>query len=101
MVVLGAREMEKPETIADARLAAVLAGGRLCIDGLGDLMPAERTALLRAIDESPERLVLICASRREAAALVGPAGADRRGAAPLVRRARAGMERLHRRGRPE
>ncbi|HYZ80867.1 MAG TPA: ATP-binding protein [Solirubrobacteraceae bacterium] len=69
VLVLGARELDKAETIADARLAAVLAGGRLCVDGLGDLSPAERSALLRAIDESPERLVLICATRREAAAL--------------------------------
>jgi hypothetical protein len=69
VVVLGARELEKPDTLADARLAAVLAGGRLCVDGLDDLNPAERTVLLRAIDESPERLVLLCASRREAAAL--------------------------------
>ena len=69
VVVLGARELEKPDALADARLAAVLAGGRLCIDGLGDLTPAERAWLLRAIDESPERLVLLCASRREAAAL--------------------------------
>jgi ATPase family associated with various cellular activities (AAA) len=69
VLVLGALELESAETMADARLAAVLAGGRLCVDGLGDLSPAERTALLRAIDESPERLVLICGSRREAAAL--------------------------------
>ena len=69
VLVLGARELEKPDTLADARLAAVLAGGRLCVDGLADLAPAERTALSRAIDESPERLVLLCASRREAAAL--------------------------------
>ncbi|MGZ4350170.1 MAG: ATP-binding protein [Solirubrobacteraceae bacterium] len=69
MLVLGARDLDKAETMADARLAAVLAGGRLCIDGLSDLSPAERTALLRAIDESPERLVLICGSRRDAAAL--------------------------------
>jgi adenylate kinase family enzyme len=69
VVLLGARELDKADSLADARLAAVLAGGRLCIDGLGDLSPAERSALLRGVDESPERLVLICASRREAAAL--------------------------------
>jgi hypothetical protein len=69
VVVLGARELDKVESLADARLAAVLAGSRLCIDGIGDLDPAQRSVLLRAVDESPERLVLICASRREAAAL--------------------------------
>ncbi|HEY2318984.1 MAG TPA: ATP-binding protein [Solirubrobacteraceae bacterium] len=69
VLVLGARELDNTETIADARLAAVLAGGRLCVDGLADLSPAERTALLRAIDESPERVVLLCGTRRDAAAL--------------------------------
>ncbi len=69
VVVLAARELEKPDTLADARLAAVLAGARLCIDDVGDLTPIERTALLRAVDESPERLVVLCGSRREAAAL--------------------------------
>jgi ATPase family associated with various cellular activities (AAA) len=69
VLVLGARELERPETIADARLAAVLAEGRLCVDGIGDLNPTERGALMRAIDDSPERVVLICGSRREAAAL--------------------------------
>jgi hypothetical protein len=68
-LVLGVRELEKPETMADARLAAMLAGARLCLDGLADVTPTERTALLRAVDASPERLVLLCASRREAAAL--------------------------------
>ena len=69
VLILTARDLEKADTAADARLAAVLAGGRLCIDGLGDLSPAERSALLRAMDDSPDRLVLICDSRREAAAL--------------------------------
>jgi hypothetical protein len=69
VLVLGVRELEKAETMAEARLAAMLAGARLCLDGLADLTPAERTSLLRVIDESPERLVLLCASRREAAAL--------------------------------
>jgi hypothetical protein len=69
VLVLSARELDKPDTMADARLAAVLAGGRLCLNSLADLTPAERAALVRAVDESPERLVLLCASRREAAAL--------------------------------
>jgi hypothetical protein len=69
VVLLGARELDRAETLADARLAAALAGGLLCIDGLGDLIPTERAAVLRAIDESPERLVLISGSRREATVL--------------------------------
>lgn len=69
VVLIAARELDRAEAIADARLAAVLARGLLCIDGLGDLTPAERATLLRTIDESPERLVLIAGSRREATAI--------------------------------
>jgi hypothetical protein len=69
LVLVGVRELDRPEAIADARLAATLAQGLLCIDGLEDLNPAERARLLRTIDESPERLVLIAGSQREAVAL--------------------------------
>jgi hypothetical protein len=69
VVLLGARELERPEAIPDARLAAALEGAILCIDGLEDLTPVERGRLLRAIDESPDRFILIAGSRREALAL--------------------------------
>ena len=69
MLLLGARELERPEALADARLAAALEQALLCIDGLDDLTPAERSRLLRAIDERPERTVLAAGSRREALAL--------------------------------
>jgi hypothetical protein len=69
VVLLGARELERPDALADGRLAAALHGGLFCIDGLEDLSPTERGRLLRAIDESPDRLVLAAASRREALAL--------------------------------
>ena len=69
VVLLGARELERPESLADARLAAALHGALFCIDGLEDLSAAERGRLLRAIDESPERIVLVAASPREALAL--------------------------------
>jgi hypothetical protein len=69
LILLGVRELDRPEAIEDARLAAALAQGLLCIDGLEDLEPAERARLLRAIDESPERIVLIGGSRRDAVAL--------------------------------
>ena len=69
VVLLGARELDRPDALADALLAAALEGGLVCIDGLEDLSPAERGRLLRAIDESPERIVLIAATRRDAAAL--------------------------------
>jgi hypothetical protein len=69
LVLLGVRELDRPEAIADARLAATLAQGLLCLDGLEDLTPTERARLLRTIDESPERLVLIAGSHRDAVAL--------------------------------
>ena len=69
VVLLGARELDRNEALADARLAAALAGGVLCIDGFGDLSPADRVGLLRTIDQGPERLVLLCSSRREASVL--------------------------------
>jgi hypothetical protein len=69
VVLLGARELERADALADARLAAALGGGLVCIDGLEDLSPVERGRLLRAIDESPERIVLIAATRRDAVVL--------------------------------
>ena len=69
VVLLGARELERTDALADARLAAALQGGLFCIDGLEDLSPVERGRLLRAIDESPDRIVLAAGSRREALAL--------------------------------
>jgi hypothetical protein len=69
VVLLGARELERLDALADARLAAALEGGLFCIDGLEDLTPSERGRLLRAIDESPDRIVLIAGSRRDALAL--------------------------------
>jgi hypothetical protein len=69
LILIGVRELDRPEAIADARLAATLAQGVLCLDGLDDLAPAERARLLRTIDESTERLVLIAGSQREAVAL--------------------------------
>lgn len=69
VVLLGARELERSDALADARLAAALRGGLMCLDGLEDLSPVERGRVLRAIDESPDRIVLIAATRRDAAAL--------------------------------
>ncbi len=69
VVLLAARELERPEALADARLAAALHGGLFCIDGLEDLSGAERGRLLRAIDDSSERIVLVATSAREALAL--------------------------------
>jgi hypothetical protein len=66
VLLLGARELDHPDALADGRLAATLEDALLCIDGLDDLSASERGSLLRAIDESPARIVLIAASRREA-----------------------------------
>jgi len=69
VVLLGARELDRADALADARLAAALEGGLVCLDGLEDLSPVEKGRLLRAIDESPERTVLVAATRRDAVAL--------------------------------
>jgi hypothetical protein len=69
VVLLGVRELERTDALADARLAAALEDGLVCLDGLEDLSGVERGRLLRAIDESPERIILIAATRRDAAAL--------------------------------
>jgi ATPase family protein associated with various cellular activities (AAA)/winged helix domain-containing protein len=69
LVLLGARELDSRDAVADARLSAALTGAQLTIDGLEDLTPAERAQLLAVIDESPERLVLIAGSARHATAL--------------------------------
>ena len=69
VVLLAARELERPDALADACLAAALEGALVGIDGLEDLSPAERGRVLRTIDESPDRVLLIAASRRDALAL--------------------------------
>jgi hypothetical protein len=69
LVLLSARELERPEAISDGRLAAALSRGLLCVDGLEDLSPTERSRLLRTIDESPERIVLVAGQRSDAVAL--------------------------------
>jgi hypothetical protein len=69
VLLLGARELDRTDALADARLAAALEQGILCVDGLDDLTPAERSRLLRSIDEGPERTILVAGSRREALAL--------------------------------
>ena len=45
------------------------AQGLLCVDGLENLSPTERAQLLRTLDESPERIVLLAgaAQRRDRA----------------------------------
>ena len=69
LVLIGVRELERPDAIADARLAAALGQGLLCVDGLENLSPTERGMLLRTLDESPERIVLLAGRRSDAIAV--------------------------------
>jgi hypothetical protein len=69
LLLCDVRELHKPEVIADASLICALEGRLLVGDGLDRLEPAERTHLLRAIDEHPERLVLLAPSRAGALTL--------------------------------
>ncbi len=69
LILVDVHDLERPEVMADATLAAALEGRLLCLDGLDDLKPAERQRLLRAIDERHERTVVIGRSRGEALAL--------------------------------
>jgi hypothetical protein len=69
LVLIDARNLSHPEVLGDASLASALDGDLLCVDGLGDLDPAGRERLLRAIDERPERTVLLGRSRGDVAVL--------------------------------
>jgi hypothetical protein len=69
LLLTDVRDLSKPEVMADAALCCALEGRMLCGDGLERLEPAERTALLRAIDEHPDRLVLLAPTRSGALTL--------------------------------
>jgi AAA+ superfamily predicted ATPase len=69
LLLVDVHDLERPEVMADATLAAALEGRLLCLDGLEDLKPADRTRLLRAIDERRERTVVVGRTRGEALAL--------------------------------
>jgi SpoVK/Ycf46/Vps4 family AAA+-type ATPase len=69
LLLVDVRDLSKPEVMADAALCCALEGRMLCGDGLERLEPAERTALLRAIDEHPERLILLAPTRSGALTL--------------------------------
>jgi ATPase family associated with various cellular activities (AAA) len=66
LLLVDVHDLEHAGVLADATLAAALEDRLLCLDGLGDAGPAERTRLLRAIDERPERTVLVGGARRDA-----------------------------------
>jgi hypothetical protein len=69
LIVTDVRDLDRREVVADAALAALLEDRLLAFDGLHGLEPAERAKVLRAIDERPERTVLLASSRREALAV--------------------------------
>ncbi len=69
LVLIDVRDLERPEALADATLAAGLEHALLCFDGLEDLKPAERARLLERIDSRADRSVLIGRTRAEAQAL--------------------------------
>jgi hypothetical protein len=69
LLLLDVHDFERPEAIADAALACALEGRLLVLDGLDEAKPADRARLLRAIDERPERTVLVGRTRAEALAL--------------------------------
>ena len=64
IVLLDAGELQRQHVMQDASLAARLESGLLCIDGIDDLTPPDRSLLLRTIAESDERLILIASSPR-------------------------------------
>jgi hypothetical protein len=69
LVVIEARALEHAEVLPDALLATALERALLCIDGLGDLAPAERDRLTRALDERGAQTVLLARTGAEALAL--------------------------------
>ncbi len=69
LLLCDVRDLSKPDVMADAMLCCALEGRLLCGDGLDRLEPAERVALLKAIDEHPERLVLLAPTRAGALTL--------------------------------
>jgi adenylate kinase family enzyme len=69
LVLLDVRELGRPEAVADAQLACALEHALLCFDGLSDLTPTERAALLERIGSRSERSVLVGRTRADAQAL--------------------------------
>jgi AAA+ superfamily predicted ATPase len=69
LLLLDAHDLEQPQILADAALAAALEDGLVCIDGLDDLNPAARARLVRVLSERDTQTVVLAASLREANAL--------------------------------
>jgi adenylate kinase family enzyme len=69
LLLLDAHELEQPEALAEAALAAALGEGLVCIDGLDNLSPSARARLERVLSEHTAQIVVLAASPREAVAL--------------------------------
>jgi len=69
LLLTDVRNLGKPELMLEAALCCALEGRLLCADGLDGLEPAERAARVRALDEHPERLVLLAPTRAGALTL--------------------------------
>jgi hypothetical protein len=70
LAVLDVAQASEPELLLDAELAAALAGGRLCFDGLERLDPGERVRVQMTLTARSAR-TLLCADTRETAAALG------------------------------
>ena len=63
LMIVAARDLATPEPLRDATLAAALEGALLCIDGLENLEPAQRPALVRTVHQRTQRTILLGVSR--------------------------------------
>jgi AAA+ superfamily predicted ATPase len=68
LILLDAGELGRPEPLRDATLACALERALLCIDGLADLKPEQRAHLVRTIEHSAGRTVLLGRTRTDALA---------------------------------
>jgi hypothetical protein len=69
LILIDARELERPEVVADATLAAALEQALLCFDGLEDLTPPERARVLAHLDRHPTRCLLLGNTARDGQSL--------------------------------
>ncbi len=70
LVVAHIRDIDVPETMAEAALIEALENRPLVFEGLEDVEPGERPRLLRAIERRGERIV-VCVPTRNAALALG------------------------------
>ena len=69
LLLVDARDLEQPDTFADATLAAALEHAHVCLDGLEDLAPPQRARLWAHLDRQTETALLIGRGARDTQAL--------------------------------